>query len=106
MASALRAHLVGVGADEEVGAGARDEVEGVVARLHVLPKVVVAVVEDVIGAAQVAVVLRREHLRTTVANLMGTPSVARGLTVPRPEHTCDQVSLLTQRIDTERPQLT
>ena len=42
------AHLrEGLGAHEEVGAGAGDEVEGVVARLHVLPEVDVGVVEDV-----------------------------------------------------------
>ena len=52
---------------QEVGAGAGDETQRVVARLHVLPEVHVGVVEDVRVQVQVVEALRREHHGDVVA---------------------------------------
>mmetsp|Transcript_6086 Transcript_6086/g.17422 ORF Transcript_6086/g.17422 Transcript_6086/m.17422 type:complete len:861 (+) Transcript_6086:1179-3761(+) len=53
--------LVRIGPHQEIGAGAADEAQRVVPRLHVPPEVEVGVVEDVVGPRQVGVVLRSEH---------------------------------------------
>jgi hypothetical protein len=55
--------LVRVGADEEVGPRARNEVQRVVSGLHVLPEVQVGVVEDVTVRVEPRVVLGRQNLR-------------------------------------------
>ena len=48
-------------AHQEVGAGAGDESERVIARLHVLPEVHVGMVEDVAVQVEVVEALRGQH---------------------------------------------
>ena len=49
------------GACQEVGAGAGDEAEGIIARLHVLPEVDVGVVEDIGVQVEIVEALWRQY---------------------------------------------